>query len=277
MILGKRQTLKLARIKDFGGYLTDLEEEVPGEAVLLPKKELPPQAVPGDTLEVFLYRDSKDRLIATTRTPLAQVGDVQRLRVSSVTKIGSFLDIGLERDVLLPFRESIGTLQSGDHVLVKLYEDKTHRLAATMKIYPYLSSQSPYKKDDQVRGSIYSRSKAGFMVAVDNAYYGLIPENEAYGALAVGEEISARVVRVREDGKLDLSPRKKAYLQLEEDAGMIWQVLQNKGGSLGFDDKADKERIKKELGISKNAFKRAVGHLLKEGKIEIKEGNIFGK
>ena len=271
--LGKRQTLKIVKRTDFGVYLA--EEGAEEERVLLPKKEVPEHAVIGDELNVFLYKDSKDRLIATTRQPKLELGPVGMLKVKEVAKIGAFLDWGLEKDILLPFKQQTRKVRDGEECLAALYVDKSGRLCATMNVYEYLQTDSPYKKDDHVTGTIYQISERfGVFVAVDNRYSGLIPQKEAAGKYRIGEEISARVTGVKEDGKLDLSAREKAYLQIDEDAEAVMLAIEEFSGVLPFTDKASPEVIKREMGLSKNAFKRAVGHLLKEGRIEITERAI---
>ena len=271
--LGKRQVLKIVKKTDFGVYLSDTEEAE--ERVLLPKKEVPQQAVIGDELDVFLYKDSKDRLIATTRQPKIELGQIGMLRVKEVAKIGAFLDWGLEKDLLLPFKQQTRRVREGEECLVALYVDKSSRLCATMNVYEYLQTDSPYKKDDHVNGTIYQISERfGVFVAVDNRYSGLIPQKEAAGRYQIGDEVEARVTGVKEDGKLDLSTREKAYLQINEDAEAVMLAIEEFSGVLPFTDKASPEVIKREMGLSKNAFKRAVGHLLKEGRIEITERAI---
>lgn len=272
--LGKMQTLLVQRVKEFGVYVG--EEAGSEVSVLLPKKQVPEGAKPGDEVTVFIYRDSEDRLIATSAAPLLQVGEIAVLDVKDVGKIGAFLDMGLEKDLLLPFKEQTHKVRTGEKVLVALYVDKSQRLAATMKIYSYLSDQTPYKKDDQVSGIIYEiNDTLGAFVAVDNKYYGLIPKKEVFENYREGDEITARVTKVREDGKLDLSPRQKAYIQMDADSAQVLDVMENQfDGILPFTDKADPEIIKREFAMSKNAFKRAVGHLLKEGKIKITENKI---
>ena len=181
----------------------------------------------------------------------------------------------LPKDLLLPFKEQTAKVKKGDKVLVSLYVDKSKRLCATMKIYGMLRTDSPYKKDDMVEGIIYDTSdNFGVFVAVDNCYSALIPKREAYGNLYVGSRVHARVVRVKEDGKLDLSVREKAFLQMDADAQMLMERMERNGGKLPFTDKSDPELIKKELGLSKSAFKRAVGRLLKEQKLQIVENGI---
>lgn len=271
--LGKKQFLEVVRIKDFGVYLS--EKAADEEAVLLPKKQVPDGTKEGDRIEVFIYKDSEDRLIATTGTPLIQIGETAVLKVKEVGKIGAFLDMGLERDLLLPFKEQSHKVRQGESCLVALYVDKSRRLAATMKVYSYMNSDSPYQKDDKVTGTVYEINETlGAFVAVDNRYYGLIPQKELYGNIHEGDVIEARVIKVREDGKLDLSPREKAYVQMETDAGLVLKVIHAYEGVLPFTDKADPELIKREFHLSKNAFKRAVGHLLKEGKVKITEKTI---
>lgn len=268
--LGKKSTLMIVKKVDFGVYLGTNEERV-----LLPKKQVPKDVEIGDPVEVFLYKDSSDRLIATTNTPKLTLGELAVLEVADTAKIGAFLNWGLEKDLLLPFKEQVSKVKKGDKVLVALYVDKSGRLCATSKVYEKLRTDSPYQKDDQVSGIIYDSSdNFGMFVAVDNCYSALIPKREAYGDLKVGDVIEARVLKVREDGKLDLSPRKKAFMQMDEDAEMVLERIKEYGGKLPFTDKADPELIKKEFGLSKNAFKRAVGRLLKENKIKIGKNEI---
>lgn len=268
--LGKKRTLMIVKKVDFGVYLGTSEERV-----LLPKKQVPEGAKIGDPVEVFLYKDSDDRLIATTQSPKITMGEIRKLTVADTGKIGAFLDWGLPKDLLLPFKEQTARVEKGDSVLVALYVDKTGRLCATMKVYAKLDKASPYKKDDEVQGTVYELSdNFGVFVAVDNRYSALIPKREDFGMLRVGDQVTARVTKVHEDGKLDLSVRKKAFLQMDEDAQMLLKKLKMSGGRLPFTDKSDAESIKIEFGLSKNAFKRAVGRLLKEQKIRIGEKGI---
>lgn len=273
--LGKKQTLFIVKSVEFGVYLAEDMHADTKHQVLLPAKQVPAGKKDGDKIEVFIYKDSQDRLIATTNEPKLTVGEAGLLKVKQVTKIGAFLDWGLEKDLLLPFKEQTAKVKKGDEVLVALYVDKSGRLCATMKVYEKLRTDSPYKKDDHVEGIIYETSdNFGVFVAVDDCYSALIPKREAFGRLRVGDRVSARVLKVREDGKLDLSVREKAFLQMDADAAMIMKRMEEYGGKLPFNDKADPEVIKQEFGLSKNAFKRAVGRLLKEGHIKISEKNI---
>ncbi len=271
--LGKIQTLTVVKKSSNGVYL-NTPDGIEEEKVLLPNNQVPEGCKPGDMLSVFIYKDSEDRPIATTTPPALTLGEVAVLKVLQVSKIGAFLDWGLAKDLLLPFREQTKRVSEGDEVLVALYIDKSERLCATMKVYHYLEDRSPYKKDDQVSGIVYETSgNFGIFVAVDNKYSALIPKKEVAGKLTVGEKIEARVSSVREDGKLNLSLRKKAYQQMQDDSVIIYETLQKKG-FLPYHDKSDPEEIKAVFGLSKNAFKRAVGRLLKEGKITLSENGM---
>lgn len=273
--LGERQELVIAKMVDFGVYL---EEENGGhqERVLLPKKQAPEGCAVGDRITVFIYKDSADRLIATTNTPKLTLHEITVLTVSQVNKMGAFLDWGLEKDLFLPFKQQTRRVREQEEVLAALYIDKSDRLCATMNVYPYLNADSPYQAGDDVSGVIYESSdNYGFFVAVDQKYSAIIPKNESYGELSIGDHIKARVTKVREDGKLNLSVREKAYLQMNPDMEKILELLDRYGGVLPFTEKALPEVIKRETGMSKNEFKRAVGHLYKERKILIeKDGHI---
>ena len=272
--LGEKQELVVVKKVDFGAYLAVSEEQAENR-VLLPAAQLPEGCKPGDRITVFIYRDSSDRLIATVREPGLVMGQVAELTVAQTGKIGAFLDWGLEKDLLLPFREQRGKVKQGDKVLVSLYIDKSSRLCATMNVYKNLRTDSPYHAEDMVRGRVYELSdNFGAFVAVDNIYSALISKKELYGDVELGTDVEARVIRVKEDGKLDLSIRKKGLLQLDEDAEKILDLLDSYSGALLFSDKAAPEVIKYETGMSKNEFKRAVGRLLKQGKVEIGEKTI---
>lgn len=272
--LGEKQELTIVKKVDFGVYLAVNPQEAK-ERVLLPGRQVPEGSDVGDRLEVFIYRDSEDRLIATTRMPKLQMGPPAELTVVQTGKLGAFLDWGLEKDLFLPFKEQRGRVREGDKVLVSLYIDKSDRLCATMNVYGELRTDSPYRAEDRVRGRVYEISdNFGAFVAVDNLYSGLIGLNELYGDIRPGIDVEARVLRVREDGKLDLSVREKAYLQIDADAEKLLELLDSFEGALPFNDKAAPEVIRHETGMSKNEFKRAVGRLLKQGRIEIGEKTI---
>lgn len=274
MKLGEKQRLLVIKRVEFGIYLAEYEDDE--TRVLLPAKQLPENTRVGDELEVFLYKDSKDRLIATTNEPYLMLGQTAVLKVLEVGKIGAFLDWGLEKDLFLPFKEMTAKVQPEDEILVTLYIDKSRRLCATMKgIYDLLEKDSPYEKGMNVSGRVYEFSdNFGTFVAVDDKYSAMIPAFEDCSHLRIGDVIEARITNVKPDGKLDLTLREKAYLQMDADAQKVLEVIDEYAGVLPFNDKASPEVIKREIQMSKNAFKRAVGHLYKERKIEITEKSI---
>ena len=274
--IGKRQLLTIVKKVDFGVYLAKEQEADPEEKVLLPRKEVPENVQPGDEIEVFLYRDSKDRMIATVRQPKLSLGEVAVLRVKENGKIGAFLDWGLEKDLLLPFREQVRKVRPGEECLVALYLDKSNRLCATMKVYHYLRTDSPYEKDQKVTGTLYEISdNFGAFVAVDNCYSALIPKKEPLGNARVGDTVEARVTEVLKDGKLSLSLREKAYIQMNEDARKLLKLLEEQGGELPVGDKSSPEKIKELTGMSKNEFKRAAGNLYKQRLVQVKEHQLY--
>ena len=271
-LLGKTQTLIVDHFTDAGAYL---KESGGKETVLLPEKQIPEGTAVGSLLTVFLYKDSEDRPIATVKKPALELGGLALLTVRQCGEIGAFLDWGLAKDLFLPHRETVGSVKPGQNVLVTLYVDKSGRLAASMRIEKILREDPPYHEGDRVRGRVYAvKEELGALVAVDDRYFGLIPRQELYTSLKIGDEVEARVIKRRPDGKLNLSGRKKAYAQMEPDSRVIWEHLQAAGGILGVGDKSDAALIKTELSMSKNAFKRAAGHLLKEGKIRIFDDRI---
>jgi len=286
ILLGRVQTLRVVKKTDFGVYVSDQgletdissvpdkKEVVDVPSILLPKAQAKDLAV-GDTVEVFIYKDSEDRPIATTAKPLLTMGSIARLQVKEVTGIGAFLDWGLAKDLFLLFKEQTFRVQKGDSVLVTLYIDKSSRLCATARVYNALAANSPYQREDQVSGTVYEIIDAfGAYVAVDDRYSALIPKKELFTTLKPGEKISARVTKVQPDGRLVLSIREKSYLQMDTDSAMIYDALVKAGGFLPYHDKTSPDLIKAKFGLSKNAFKRAIGHLQKEGKLLIEEDGI---
>ena len=279
--LAKTQTLYVEKKVEFGLYLVPEElkdKKVPAsnEHVLLPGKYAPKDAKRGDAIEVFVYLDSNDRPVATVLKPALELNEVGFLEVKDVAKIGAFLDWGLEKDLFLPFAEQTRPVKKGESVLVATYLDKSGRICSTMNVYPYLSSDSPYKKGDIVQGTIYETGRDfGVFVAVDDKYQGLIPKREIKGPVEIGAKVSVRVTEVRNDGKLNLSLHELAYLEIDKDAEKILDLINSYDGVLPFTEKASPEVIARETGMSKNEFKRAVGRLYKERKIVITdEGKI---
>ena len=292
--LGEWNELRIVKKVDFGVYLAEKENAKEEDRILLPRGSvrLPSgkgggneNRDPGDafetlregqTLRVFLYRDSEDRPVATMKEPAMTLGKTAFLKVAQVTRVGAFLDWGLEKDLFLPFHEQTKKVKEGETVLAALYIDKSGRLCATMNVYPYLQKRSPYGKGQQVKGVIYETSENfGAFVAVDGKFSGLIPKREMTEEAEIGKTADLRISRVLPDGRLELSLRKKAYKQMDDDAEAVLSMIKDEyGGRLPFDDKADPERIRDVFGISKAAFKRAVGHLYREKKIGLSDGGI---
>ncbi len=271
--IGKWQKLKVVRSKEFGVYLA--KEKGDKDAVLLPRKQVPEGLTAGGEIEVFVYLDSSDRPIATVNKPLITLGEIAKLKVASVGNIGAFMDWGLEKDILMPFKEMVEKVREGKEYLVYMYLDKSGRPCVSMRLYDHLAVDSPYQKGDEVEGYVYQvNHDLGIFIAVDNQYQGLIPKQEIHKRVYIGDVLLLRVTKVRDDGKLNLSMGKLAYQQMEDDSETVYQMILSYDGVLPFNDKASPEVIEREMGLSKNAFKRAVGHLLKEGRIEIKEHTI---
>jgi uncharacterized protein len=272
--LGKVQKLEIIGKTQDGVYL-NLKNSKDKNNILLTKNQVTQEIEIGSEIEVFVYKDSEDKMVATVRKPKLIMGELTSLRVVEITKFGAFLDWGLEKDLFLPFREQVGKIIKGSKYLVGLYVDSSNRLCATMNIYNLLSNDSPYKENDRVNGTIYNISKElGVFVAVDNKYQGLIPNKEVYGSYNEGDCVEVRIKRVRQDGKLELSLRKEAYNEIEDDAQKIISKLKLKGGTLQLNDSSHPDKIKAELNMSKGAFKRAVGKLLKERIIRITDNGI---
>ena len=271
--IGEQQKLKVIEATENGVYLAELEDGY--EKVLLPNNQVPDEVELEDVLDVFIYKDSEDRIVATKEEPKVTMGKIEVLKVVAVTDIGAFLDWGLPKDLFLPFKEQSEEVKVGNEYLVGVYLDMSERLCATMKISSFLQEDSPYKEDDRVRGTIYSiNDEIGAFVAIDNKYEGLIPQKEINTKLKIGSEIEARVTRVKEDGKLDLSLKEKAYKQMVNDADILLNMIEENGGELYLNDKSSPEEIRSQVNMSKNAFKRAVGGLLKDKKIEFSLGGI---
>lgn len=272
--IGEIQTLKLLRKTTVGAFLNNEASET-NEDVLLPKKQVPEDLEVGDKIEVFIYRDSEDRIIATTRTPKLVMGQVALLKAVDITGIGAFMDWGLEKDLFMPHKEQTTKIIKGKEYLVSLYLDKSQRLCATMDIYKLLDNNSNYNIGDKVTGILYSIKKNfGAFVAVDNKYHGLISNKEYYGNYKCGDTIEARVIKIRQDGKLDLSIRQPSYIQMDTDAQTILTELELQGGEIYLNDSSSPEEIKEIFSMSKNSFKKAIGKLFKEKKIEFTDRGI---
>ncbi len=278
--LGKKQKLKVARETKFGFYLQgpdlpETEASLDTNEVLLPHTLVPEGTKIGDELTVFISMDSEDRPVATLEAPPLELGGLARLTVKEVTQIGAFLDWGLAKDLFLPYREQTHTVKKGDELLVGLYIDKSGRLCATERIYPYLSSDAPYEKGAWVDGLLYEYvPNFGAFVAIDEHFQGMIPNKALGSEPKVGTFVHARVTCKHPDGKLELSLSDVVSRQMSTDGGAILEKLKAAGGFLPFGDKTDPETIKENFGLSKNAFKRAIGGLYKEKTITITDDGI---
>lgn len=291
--LGKIQNLKVLRVASIGVYLGEdydpldvFARKTTGNKsslkdtpdLLLPKNEYKSTPEVGSTLKVFVYKDSEDRPIATMRYPSLQVGEFALLTVRQVTNIGAFLDWGLPKDLLLPYREQTAELHEGDKVLVTLYVDKSSRLCASMKLYKKLRTDGSFEKGEWVKGHIYEISDTyGAYVAVDDKYSGMIPKKTITAPVKIGALVKARVVKILPDGKLELSLHEETHKEIFDDCDKVLRALEANGGFLPYHDKSSPEDIREFFAMTKNEFKRAIGHLYKEGNITIGEDGIRAK
>lgn len=271
---GLYYNLRVLRISRHGAYLNK-EDGSPSDDVLLPIKQLPQGARIGDEIKVFVYMDSEDRVISTVNHPKMTLGECGMLKVAQTTKIGAFLDWGLEKDLFLPFDNQRDKIHKDDELFVGIIHDDKKRLCATMHVYDMLSADAPYGLNDKINGQVYSvNNKIGAFIAVDNKYHGLVPNKEIIRQLKVGDMIEGRVSNIRKDGKLILSLREKAYGEIDGDAEKILFELKKNKGFLAYGDKSSPNLIKKRFAMSKSAFKRAIGRLLRQRKIAITDLGI---
>lgn len=266
--VGQYCNLKVSRKVDFGYYLEDRF----GDEVLLPNNGAKGHEIKeGDKLEVFVYRDSKDRLISTLKKPLITVGQIAYLEVVSQNNIGAFVNFGLERDLFVPLKEQSFKLKEGKKYLFYMYVDKTDRLAATTRIHSYLDTaeEGRYKVSDDVDAIVYDTSENGTLnVAIDGEYKGLILANEHFEYIYPGQVIKARIKRIYEDGTIGVTTRKKRLEARSELSETILKYLKENGGFMPFNDKSSPEDIKNQFNTSKNYFKMTLGGLMKEKLID---------
>lgn len=273
MLLGKKNILRVLRKVDFGFYL-DAEEY---DSVLLPMRYAPENLQEGDEIEVFIYLDSEDRIIATTEKPFAEVGECAYLLAKEVNKFGAYLDWGLPKDLFVPYREQKLRMVEGRRYWVYLYVDAdTDRIAASAKIERYLDKYNPpYSEGDEVMVKIHSKTDLGTKVIVDNLYWGIVYKNESFGDLQIGSEKLAYIKKVREDLKLDVSFVKSGYQnKISDIEDAILSALTAHNGFLPLHDKSSSEEIQEKLSMSKKSFKMAIGGLYKMGKIAIESNGI---
>lgn len=270
--IGNYNRLKVVKKVDFGLYL-DGEEW--GE-ILLPQRYAPIDAEPESELEVFLYFDSEDRIIATTEKPLAVVNEFACLQVVSVNSIGAFLDWGLMKDLLVPFREQLQTMEEGKSYIVYIYFDKdSRRIAASAKINKFLDNVPPaYETGEEVDLLIINETDLGFNAVVNNAHKGILYKNEVFKPLTKGLRLKGYIKNIREDDKIDLSILPLGYGKVDNISQAILDKLAVHHGFLPLTDKTDPEIIYEKLQISKKAFKMAVGNLYKARLIELDQKGI---
>ena len=268
-------TLRVARVAEFGAFLDAGTGNTSDDILLHRTQQTRPVAV-GDEVRVFLYLDPKHRLTASMRVPRMKEGQIARLKVINVSKDGAFLDVGAERGIFLPYAGMRGRPQVGERVWAKLYTDKSGRLAMTMEVENEirLASQPArgVKTGDTVRGAIYNITEAGAFFLSEERYIVFIPEQEMGARPRVGEEVTARVTYVRPDGRLNASLRETKEKAIAGDAEGIMDFLTRRGGRMPYDDSTSPQVIRDKFRLSKAAFKRALGHLKKEGLIEMSEG-----
>ncbi|GET31231.1 GntR family transcriptional regulator [Prolixibacter bellariivorans] len=270
--LGTFQALEVMRLVDFGAYLDGQEL---GD-ILLPKRYMPEGCKPGDFLEVFIYLDSEDRIIATTEEPLATAGDFALLKVVSVNQIGAFLDWGLPKDLLVPFSEQKSKMEEGHWYIVYVYvDDESRRMVATTKLDKYLDNVPPeYHAGQEVQLMIHSKTDIGYKAIVNNMHWGMLYQNEVFRPLKSGEQLPGYIKQVREDEKLDVSLQKPGIESAMDLSDRILNMLKEQGGFLAVTDKSSPETIYSFFGESKKNYKRAVGMLYKKRIITIEPDGI---
>lgn len=270
--IGKKATLKIVKILDFGAYLDGAEK---GE-ILLPIKQVPEDAQIDDELDVFIYNDSEDRIIATTTIPFAMVDEFALLKVVAVNNIGAFMDWGLVKDLLVPFREQKMNMEVGRWYIVYIYlDDQSQRLVATAKVDKYIDNIPPeYEANQEVDIMIYNRTDLGYKAIINNMHWGVLYENEIFKPLNVGDKMKAFVKKIREDDKIDLYLNKSGYNQIDSISEKILAKLEENNNFLAISDKSEPQEIYETFGISKKAFKKAIGNLYKNHLITLENNGI---
>ncbi len=274
--LGYFQELKILHFTTSGAYLIETDAKDESDKVLLPRSEVPEGAVEGSQYNVFIYKDSEDRLTATLIKPEITLGEIKKLEVSEINNIGAFLNWGLKKDLLLPYAEQTTRVRKGRKYTVALYIDKSERLCATMKFSKHFDREPKLELNEIVDCFVYDVSEElGAFVIVNNRYEGLIQHDVLVQKnIKMGDLTEARVSRIRPDGRVDLSQLESVKKRMSNDVDVIWELLSDNAGRLPYNDKTDPEVIKENCNMSKRAFKRAIGQLLKSGKIAITDDGI---
>ena len=269
--VGEYNELKVLREVDFGFYLDD-----GSEGILLPKRFVPEGLAVGDVITAFVYHDSEGRLIATTQHPKGVVGEIVKLPAVTVTNQGAFLDWGLMKDIFVPKSKQLSGMRPGAEYLVKIYlDEQTGRVAATEKIEPFLSNENlTVKEMDLVDLTVYRRTDIGYLVIINNVHTGVLHFNEIYQNIGVGDKMKGYIKTIRPENKIDVVIGKPGYNRVEDDAGKIIRLLGENNGYLPYHDKSNPDEIYDFFGMSKKAFKMAVGTLYKQQKITLTKTGI---
>lgn len=270
--IGKYNTLTVVKIVDFGVYLDGGER---GE-ILMPKEYVPANCFPDDEVRVFVYFDSEDRIVATTEVPYVKVGEFAFLKVVAVSHVGAFLDWGLRKDLLVPFREQRDPMVEGKSYLVYAYADKaSDRIVASTKVDKYLDQVFPeYEVNEEVDILIARKTDLGYAVIINNMHWGLIYDNEVFQIIKIGQKMKGYIKAIREDEKIDVSLQAPGYAKIEGLAGVILEKIKDYDGILDLSDKSDPEEIYRVFGCSKKNYKKALGTLFKQGLIEINDTEV---
>lgn len=270
--IGKINTLEILRETEHGVYLDGLEL---GE-ILMPRKFVTGEIKKHGRAEVFVYRDSEDRFVATTETPLARVGEFAFLRVTQVNSFGAFLYWGLPKDLLVPFSEQKIKMKEGHSYLVYVYLDlQTHRIAASSKLNKFLDNTPPdYEPGEEVEALIAEETTLGFKAIVNNEHWGMLYKNQVFKPVTIGQKLKSYIGKIRNDEKIDLLPEKPGYEKVEAFAGKILEALKANHGFLAVNDKSSPEMIQAMFGVSKKNFKKAIGNLYRERIIDFVSDGI---
>ena len=270
--LGKYNKLKIVKAVDFGLYLDDGN----GQEILLPTRYVPQNATVGDEIEVFIYKDNDDRPIATTLRPYGTVGEFQLMRVKDISPAGAFLDWGIMKDLLVPYREQKMEMKAGHSYLVYIYLDFiTKRIAASARIDKFLDNTPPYyEQNEEVDLIIADKTELGYKVIINNSHWGLLYRNEVFRDLSMGEKCKGYIKEVRDDEKIDISLYPIGYNKVDGITQQIMAALKNSNGYLPVSDKSDAEEIYALFSCSKKSFKMAIGALYKKNIISIEKNGI---
>ncbi len=270
--IGKTNKCKVVKIVDFGVYL---DGEDWGE-ILMPKRYVPEGCKVDDTVEVFIYLDSEDRPVATTEKPYVEVGEFAMLKVVATTKIGAFLDWGLQKDLLVPFREQKQNMEEGKSYMVYVYYDfDSDRIAASAKIDKYLDNlPAEYKEGEKVKLKIVNQTDLGYKAIINDLHWGMLYKNEVFSSIKPGQEIEGYIKKIREDEKIDLSLQQAGHDKIYDLSDIILLKLRDNNGVLNISDKSPAEDIYSMFGVSKKNFKKAVGNLYKKRLIKISDNRI---